>query len=320
MASLVAQHQGEPSKNDCPDPIADPPMPVASREGSLPLSYSQQRLWFLDQLDPGSFTYNLFSAYRLKGELDVAALEQGFNEILRRHEALRTVFKSEEGNPAQVVLPHLTIRIPIVDLRGTASEEERWTEVRRMSREEAQRPFDLATGPLLRIALLRLAGDENVLLRTMHHIVSDGWSWGVLFHELKESYEALSSGKPSPLAELPVQYADYAVWQRQWFQGDRLAPQLSYWRKQLENIAILQLPTDRPKPANLRPHGERQYFALSHELSSGLRKLSNQQGVTLFMTLLAAFQTLLHRYSGQTDIVIGSPVAGRSRREFEERN
>ena len=318
IASLVVQHQGEPLKNDKPDHVADPPWLVVSREGLLPLSYSQQRLWFLDQLDPGSFTYNLFSAYRLKGELDVAALEQSFNEILRRHEVLRTVFKSEEGNPAQVVLPNLTIKIPIVDLRGTVSEEERWTEVRRLSREEAQRPFDLATGPLLRIALLRLADDENVLLRAMHHIVSDGWSGGVLFHELKEIYEALSNGKPSPLAELPVQYADYAVWQRQWFRGDRLVSQLSYWKKQLENIVTLQLPIDRPRQAIQTARGARQYFAFSHALSSALKELSHQHGVTLFMTVLAAFQTLLHRYSGQTDIVIGCPVAGRSRREFEE--
>jgi amino acid adenylation domain-containing protein len=239
-------------------------------------------------------------------------------EILRRHEVLRTVFKSEQGNPVQVVVPDLTIRIRIFDLRGLVSEEKRWAEVRRMSREEAQRPFDLAIGPLLRIALVRLADGENVLLRSMHHIVSDGWSEGVLFRELKEIYEALSNGKPPPLAELPVQYADYAVWQRQWFQGERLETQLSYWKKQLENISTLQLPTDRPRPANPSPRGERQYFALSHELSSGLKELSNQHGVTLFMTLLAAFQTLLHRYSGQTDIVVGSPVAGRSRREFEE--
>ena len=164
--------------------LAGVPLVPVSRRGLFPLSYSQQRLWFLDQLDPGSFTYNVFSAYRLKGELNVAALEQSFNEILRRHEVLRTVFKSEGGNPVQVVLPDLAIKIPVFDLRGTVSEEDRWTEVRRMSKEEAQRPFDLATGPLLRITLLRLADDEYVFLRAMHHIVSDGWSAGVLFREL----------------------------------------------------------------------------------------------------------------------------------------
>ena len=318
MAAVVAQRQGKLSGNDKQDHFAAPPLGRGSREGLLPLSYSQQRLWFLDQLDPGSFTYNLFSAYRLKGELNVAALEQSFNEILRRHEVLRTVFKSEGGNPVQVVLPIFAIRIPIFELRATVSEEDRWTEVRRRLKEEAQRPFDLSNGPLLRITLLQLADDEYVLLRAMHHIVSDGWSEGVLFHELSEIYEALSTGKPSPLADPPVQYADYAVWQRQWFLRERLESQLLYWKKQLENIATLQLPTDRPRRALQISRGARQYFALSHALSSELKELSNQHGATLFMTLLAAFQTLLHRYSGQTDIVIGSPVAGRSRREFEE--
>ena len=164
--------------------------PISS-DKPLPLSYSQQRLWFLDQLDPGSFTYNLFSAYRLEGDLDVAALEQSFNEIVRRHEVLRTVFKSEDGNPVQIVLPALAIKIPIFDLRATVSQEDRWCEVHRMFTEEAQRPFDLATGPLLRVTLLQLADDEYVLLRAMHHIVYDGWSEGVLFHELSEIYEAL---------------------------------------------------------------------------------------------------------------------------------
>ncbi len=187
-----------------------------------------------------------------------------------------------------------------------------------MSTEEARRPFDLAAGPLLRVTLLQLADDEYVLLRALHHIVYDGWSEGVLFHELSEIYEALSSGKPSPLADLPVQYADYAVWQRQWLLDERLESQLSYWKKHLENSATLQLPTDRPRRATQTPRGARHHFELSYALSAGLREFSAQHRVTLFMTLLAAFQTLLHRYSGQTDIVIGSPVAGRSRREFEK--
>jgi len=293
------------------------PAPAASGSGQIPLSFSQQRLWFLDQLDPGSFTYNLFSAYRLKGELNVAALEQSSREIVRRHEVLRTVFKSEGGNPVQVVLPTLAITIPVFDLRGTVSEEDRWAEVRRVVKEEAQRPFDLATGPLLRITLLQLADDEYVLLRAMHHIVSDGWSGGVLFRELAALYEAFSNGQPSPLADLTTQYTDYAVWQRQWFQGEILESQLAYWKKQLENIPTLQLPTDRPRPVLQSSRGGRQYFSLSNTLSSELKELSSQHGATLFMTLLAAFQTLLSRYSGQTDIAIGSPVAGRSRREFE---
>jgi amino acid adenylation domain-containing protein len=295
----------------------EPLLSPISSDMPLPLSYSQQRLWFLDQLDPGSFTYNLFSAYRLEGDLDVAALEQSFNEIVRRHDVLRTMFKSEDGNPVQVVLPALAIKIPILDLRAPASAEERWVEARRRFTEEAQRPFDLATGPLIRLTLLQLADDEYVLLRAMHHIVSDGWSEGVLFHELSEIYEAISSAKPSPLANLPAQYADYANWQRQWFEGERPESQLSYWRKQLDNIETLQLPTDRPWQALQARRGARRYFAFSDALTSQLKELSTQRRVTLFMTLLGAFQTLLHRYSGQTDIAIGSPVGGRSRRDFE---
>jgi amino acid adenylation domain-containing protein len=318
MAAVVAQRQGKRSGNEKVVHAAEASLVHTAREGFSPLSYSQQRLWFLDQLDPSSFAYNLFSAYRLKGGLNVAALEQSFNEILRRHEVLRTLFKSEKGQPVQVVLPNLTIRIPLFDLRGILSEEKRWAEVHRICREEAQRPFDLATGPLLRITLIRLTDDEDVLLRATHHIVSDGWSEGVLFHELSEIYAALSIGKPSPLPDLSTQYADYAKWQRQGFEGERLEFQLSYWKKQLESIEILKLPTDRPRRALGTSRGARQYFTLSPTLSSELKELGQQRGATLFMTLLAAFQTLLHRYSGQTDIVVGSPVAGRSRKEFEE--
>jgi amino acid adenylation domain-containing protein len=318
MASVIARHQGQRvEKNEaCQMPVVS--VTPVSREGQLPLSYSQQRLWFLDQLEPGGFTYNLFSAYQLKGELNVLALEQSFNEIIRRHDVLRTVFKSKDGSPVQVILPTVTIKIPVLDLRGTVSEEDRRSEVRRISLEEVQRPFDLACGPLLRITLLRLADDEFVLLRGIHHIVFDAWSSGILFSELAEIYEALSRGKPPPFTDLPVQYADYSVWQRQWFQGERFRSQLSYWKQQLENIPVLQLPADRPRPAIQSSSGARQYFVLSERCSEDLRVLSHRYRVTLFMTLLAAFQALLHRYSGQTDIVIGSPVAGRSRREFEE--
>jgi amino acid adenylation domain-containing protein len=317
MAAVVAQRQGKSSKNGKAGHAAAASLVHAPGEDFLPLSYSQQRLWFLDQLDPGSFTYNLFSAYRLRGKLNVAALEQSFNEILRRHEVLRTVFKSKDGNPAQVVLPILRIKIPIFDLRTRASEEDRWTEARRIFAQEAQRPFDLATGPLLRITLLRLGDDEYVLLRTMHHIVSDGWSGGVLFHELSEIYAALSTGRPSPLGDLPTQYGDFAKWQRERFQGMQLESHVSYWKRQLDNITTLHLSIDRPRHASQAIRGARRYFALSDELSSRLKQLSRAQGATLFMTMLAAFQTLLQRYSNQTDIVVGSPVAGRTRKEFD---
>ena len=318
MAPVAAQSQDKLSGNDKAVHAVAASLIHQSPEDFLPLSYSQQRLWFLDQLDPGSFTYNLFAAYRLKGDLNVAALEQSFNDILRRHEVLRTVFKSENGNPLQVVLPVLAIKIPLFDLRAPGSTENCWTEARRIFTEEAQRPFDLATGPLLRITLLQLADDEYVLLRAMHHIVSDGWSEGVLFHELSELYEALSTGQPSPLADLPAQYADYAKWQRQWFEGVRLESQLSYWKKQLDNVATLHLPTDRSRQALQARRGARRYFSFSDGLTSELKKLSRQHGLTLFMTMMAGFQTLLYRYSNLTDIAIGSPVAGRNRKEFDE--
>ena len=317
MAAVVAGGQDKLSEESKTFRAAAVSSSYESRDDFLPLSYSQQRLWFLEQLDPGSSTYNLFSAYLLKGDLDVSALEQTFNEIVRRHEILRTVFKSEDGNPTQVVLSNLTIKIPVVDLRARASAEERWTEARRMFTEEARRPFDLTTGPLLRITLLQLADDEHVLLRATHHIVSDGWSAGVLFREVSEIYAALADGRPSTLADLPIQYADYAKWQRQRFDGERLESHLSYWRKQLANIATLQFPTDRPRQTLQAACGARKYFVFSERLSSELKSLSHRHGATPFMILLAAFQTLLHRYSGQTDIAIGSAVAGRSRNEFE---
>ena len=318
VAALIAQGQHKLLENDKTIHAAAASLVHTLREDCLPLSYSQQRLWFLDQLDPGSSTYNLFSAYQFKGDLDVLALEQSFNEIVRRHEVLRTVFKSENGDAAQVVLPSVTVKISLFDLRALGSAEERWTEARRMFTEEAQRPFDLATGPLLRITLLQLTDDEHLLLRATHHIVSDGWSQGVLFRELSEIYAALTMGKPSPLADLPTQYADYTKWQRQWFEGERLSSQLSYWKKQLDNIATLYLPSDRPRKGLQAARGARRFFSLSDGLSSEVKKLSRRYGATLFMTLLAAFQTLLHRYSNQTEITVGSPVAGRSRKEFEE--
>jgi amino acid adenylation domain-containing protein len=297
--------------------IQDLPIRPVSRDEQLPLSFSQQRLWFLDQLEPGSLAYNLAPAYQLTGRLDVRALERTVNEIIRRHEALRTVFKSVDGQPHQVILPSLTVKVPVIDLREIVSDAERAAEVRRLFTAEAQRPFDLFRGPLLRVTLLWLTENEYVLILAIHHIVYDGWSIGILARELSELYEAFSNGKPSPLAELPVQYADFAQWQRQWLQGEVLEEQLAYWKKQLESAPTLQLPTDRPRPAVQTFRGARQSFMLSKDLSETLKKFGRREGVTLFITLLAAYQTLLHRYTGQNDIVIGSPTAGRNRRELE---
>jgi len=314
VAALVTYVERAASGNRSASGLSVKPV---SRDGKLPLSFSQERLWFLDQLEPGGYTYNLLATYRLKGNLETTALEQSINEIVRRHEVLRTIFKSVDGQPEQIILSSTTVKIPLLDLRGFVSEEERQFEIRRLCKEEAQRPFDLARGPLLRVSLLQLADEEYLLLRAMHHIVIDGWSGGVFFRELAQFYEAFSNRQPLLLPDLPIQYADFATWQRQWLQGETLETHLSYWKKNLQNIPTLQLTTDRPRPAIQTSHGAHQSFVLSETLSAGIKSLSHRHNVTLFTVLLAAFQTLLARYTGQTDIVIGSPIAGRNRGELE---
>ncbi|MGZ8498342.1 MAG: amino acid adenylation domain-containing protein [Candidatus Binatia bacterium] len=293
------------------------PMFATDPQETIPLSFAQQRLWFLDQYEPNSSVYNIPSALRLKGSLDIPALEQSLNEIVRRHEALRTTFAAVDGEPVQLIAPALRMSVPITDLtRHPASDRE--NEADRLATELAREPFDLSQGPLFRVQLLRLGQDDHVLVQTMHHIVSDGWSRGVFYRELSMLYQAYTQGNPTPLSELPIQYADFAVWQRQWLQGEVLEDQLSYWRKQLaEAPALLHLPTDRPRPAVQSYRGAKQSTELSQELTQRLKALSARQGVTLFMTLLAAFQTLLYRYTGQTDIVVGSPIANRNRAEIE---
>jgi len=293
------------------------PILPASRQGHIPLSFAQQRLWFLDQLEPGSFLYNAPRAFRIGGELNVTALRQTLNAIVARHEALRTTFATEDGNPVQVVAPSLNVVLPIVDLSQLA-DGDREAEARRLATEEARRPFDLAQGPLVRTALLRLSAEEHVLMLTMHHIVSDGWSGGVLFRELGTLYKDFSEGKPARLPELPIQYADYAIWQRQWLQGEVLEEQLSYWREQLGGeLPQLELPTDRPRSAVPSDGGAYRFVKFPERITEGLEALSKREGATLFMTLLAAFQTLLMRYSGQEDIIVGATVAGRNRAEIE---
>jgi amino acid adenylation domain-containing protein len=279
----------------------------------LPLSFAQQRLWFLSQLDPASPVYNLSSAYRLRGPLNTTVLERSLNEIVRRHESLRTMFPVVDGRPVQVVTPHQAFALPVIDLRALGRREKE-ARAMRLTSEHAQRPFDLAQGPLFRAALVQLTAEESVLLVSMHHIVSDGWSMGVFFRELAALYAAFSSGKASPLPELPVQYTDFAVWQRQWLQGEVLEQQLAYWKQQLAGSPPrLELPADRPRPLTQTYRGARQALVLPPPLSDALRALSQREGVTLFMTLLAAFQTLLSRYTGQPDILVGSPIAGRNR-------
>ncbi|HSL71196.1 MAG TPA: condensation domain-containing protein, partial [Longimicrobiales bacterium] len=284
---------------------------------ALPLSFAQQRLWFLDQLQPGVTAYNIPGALRLRGALNLTALEQSLNEIIARHETLRTVFSVVDGQPVQWIRSSLTISIVSTAVEAPAAEE--WeAEVRQLAREEAARPFDLEAGPLLRARLLRLGEREHVLLLTMHHIVSDGWSMGVLVRELCALYEAFSQGGESPLAPLRVQYADYAQWQREHLVGEMLEQQLQYWREQLAGApALLELPADRPRPAVQSFRGARESVRLGEDLTRALKELSRAEGVTLFMTLLAGFAVLLWRYTGEGDVVVGTPVANRGRREVE---
>jgi amino acid adenylation domain-containing protein len=300
-----------------PQGLQTPPILPVPRDGELPLSFAQARLWFLDQLDTGSFTYNTGAAVRLIGSLNVAALEQSLNEIVRRHETLRTTFSVVGGQTVQIIAPTLKVKLPIVDLRKLP-EIERDAEVQRLAIEEAQQPFNLARGPLLRGTLLHISEKEHIWLFTMHHIISDGWSIGVLIRELAVLYEAFCAGKPSPLSELPIQYADFAVWQRQWLQGEVLKNQLAYWKQQLgTNLPILKLPTDRPRESVQTSRGATHSFRIPSNLSKALQELSRQEGVTLFMTLLAGFQVLLQRYTNQDDIVVGTDVANRNRAETE---
>jgi amino acid adenylation domain-containing protein len=295
-----------------------PPVVPAGRTGALPLSFAQERLWFLDRLEPGSTTYNIPAAWRLGGALNEAALERALGEIVRRHEALRTVFAEVNGSPVQVIAPFDGFALPVEDLSGLG-EADREAALRVRAAEEARRPFDLAAGPLFRAALLRLGEEDHVLLLSMHHIVSDGWSMGVLFRELSALYEAYRDGRESPLSELAVQYADYAVWQHEQLAGEVLERQLAYWRERLADApALLELPTDHPRPAVQTYRGATVPVALSPELLERLQRLGRNEGATLYMVMLGAFQVLLSKYAGSEDVVVGSPIAGRTRREVEE--
>ncbi|RKH00364.1 amino acid adenylation domain-containing protein, partial [Corallococcus sp. CA053C] len=294
-----------------------PPLRPVPREARMPLSFAQQRLWFLDQLEPGTSTFNIPIALRVEGALDVRALEHCFQEVMRRHESLRTVFQEGPDGPSQVVLPALALPLEQVDLRALAPEA-RDAEAHRLEVEEALKPFDLARGPLLRARLLRLQEDAYRVLLTMHHIASDGWSMDVLVREVGALYVAHQQGRPSPLPPLTIQYADYAAWQRQWLRGDLLEKQLDYWRHQLTGApAVLELPLDRPRPAVRAHRGGTVVRTTEPAITTALESLAQRGRATLFMALMAAFQGLLHRYSGQTDVVVGTDVANRDTAETE---
>ncbi|MDZ8055345.1 MAG: non-ribosomal peptide synthetase [Aulosira sp. ZfuVER01] len=285
-------------------------------------SFAQQRLWFLNQLVPGNPFYNVPTALRLSGSLNFTALQQTFNEIVRRHETLRTTFVMAEGQLLQVIAPTLTIPLPVIDLRNFESQE-REQQAQRLATVEAQHSFNLNTGPLLRLTLLQLDAAEYILLLNLHHIVADGWSIGVLIRELGALYKAFVENKPSPLPELTIQYADFAEWQREWLQQvgtngcTPLETQLAYWKQQLDGVSLLNLATDKLRPAVSTYQGAKQFIELPQYLTHKLEQLSQQTGVTLFMTLLAAFGTLLYRYTQQEDIAVGTPIANRNRSEIE---
>src|SRR5690349_17426820 len=278
--------------------------------------FAEQRLWFLDQLQPGSTAYNISVAVRLNGPLNLSALERSFNRIIERHETLRTTFALVGNQPVQIVTPELKLVLPIEDLRPLA-DGAREAEVMRIATAESCSLFDLSRGPLLRARVLWLAEEQYVALLVMHHIVSDEWSRGVFIRELAALYEEYSGGIPAQLPELPIQYGDFAMWQREWLQGDVLEQQLSYWKKQLADLPALELPTDWTRPAVHSFRGANYLFDLSNDLSAKLKALSQRQNVTLFMALTAALQTLLYRYTGAQEIVVGTPIANRQRVELE---
>ena len=290
--------------------------PAQDRD-KLPLSFGQQRLWFLNQLEPDSAVYNIPQAVRLNGRLQIDALEQSLNQIIARHEALRTSFVMIDGQPALSIMPAQPISIKVVDLHYLPLAE-REAEATKMAVDEAQRPFDLNQPPLLRALLLQLAEDDFIALLTMHHIISDGWSMGVLIRELIAFYTAVINSEPASLPDLPIHYGDYAHWQHHWLAGAVLDNQLDYWQQQLADLPpLLELPTDQPRPAVQTANGAHQKFSLPPATQKGLEVLSQASGTTLFMTLLAAFQTLLYRYTGQGDIAVGTPIANRNRAEVE---
>ncbi len=287
-----------------------------NRQRLLP-SFAQQRLWFLDRLTPDNPAYNICQAMRLRGPLDLEALRRALNAILTRHESLRTRFASEDGNPVQVIARHWDLEVPVVDL-SSVSADERDLELERRSRAEAHRPFDLSQDLMLRVRILRLASTEHVVLIVMHHIASDGWSHGVFLRELAALYEDFAAGRAPRLASPIIQYADFAYWQREWLQGERLKRQLSYWQAQLrDSPGRVALPTDRPRPEMQTFCGARCSTTIAPELLSTLRQLALDENVTLFIVLLAAFKVLLLHYSGQTDISLGSGHANRNRVEVE---
>ncbi|WP_208344733.1 condensation domain-containing protein, partial [Aetokthonos hydrillicola] len=282
----------------------------------LPLSFAQQRLWFLDQLIADNPAYNIPEALKLSGSLNVNALEQSLKQLVQRHESLRTTYTIKDGNPVQVIASDLPLKLAVVNLQNL-SENEREREVQRLISLEAKKPFDLSIGPLIRVLLFSLAKEEHILFLNLHHIIADGWSLGLFNRELGLLYDANCSNQPFPLPELPIQYADFAVWQREWLQGEVLESQLSYWKNHLSGLVPLELASDRIRPPIQTFKGGVLPVEIAEELFERLKVFSKKEDVTLYMCLLAVFGTLLYRYSHSLNIAIGSPIANRNRREIE---
>ena len=290
----------------------------AERQGHVPLSFAQKRMWFLDQLQPASSFYTMFETFDLKGALSVAALAHSYNELLKRHTILRTLFPVIDDEPVQIVQAPKQTFLPQIDLRALPPQE-RETVLHQLATTEAEQPFDFTQGPLLRLNLILLAEEEHILCFTMHHIIADGWSTAILVQELATLYRAFIEGKPTPLADLPIQYSDYAFWQQEWLRSQRYSRQLAYWKHYLAAApTVLELPTDYPRPAIQSYQGKQRFFTLPQPLLTQLKAQSLKEGVTPFMWLLAIFQVVLYRYTGQEDILVGSPMAGRNHRELEK--
>ena len=296
---------------------AVPRLVRAKREGDLPLSYAQQRLWFLCQLNPESTAYNMSGGLRMIGKLDQDALQRTFDLILSRHETLRTCFPAHEGRPFQQVAAAAAASIERLDLTNLHAGEGE-ARARAQALEEMRTPFDLGRSPLLRLKLLRLSDQEHVLLLTMHHIISDGWSVHVLMREVSSLYAAFTAGLDSPLAELPIQYGDYSIWQQSWLTGEVLGKELDYWKGQLRDLAVLDLPTDHPRPPKVTANGAIVRFGMSREMTRGLKEIARNRAASLFMGLMAGFQALLSRYALQYDITVGSPIANRKQKEVDD--
>jgi len=299
--------------------ISFPSISIRRRKASaeIPLSFAQQQLWFLDQLGASGSVYTLGICLRVEGHLGIGTLSRSFEGLLERHESLRTRFVSEGGKPRQVIEPSWAVELPVIDL-SAVGEQERDRAAAELVGAEALRPFSLEQGPLLRVTVLRLEEQEHVLLIAMHHIISDGWSMGVLMRDLSAMYVAGVEGHRAELPVLPIQYADYAVWQREWLQGERLEEQVKYWKEQLGGTSgVLELPSDQVRPAVQSYRGANLAWAWPRSLQERLRKLGQEKQSTLFMVLLAGLAVLLARYSGEEDIVVGTPIANRTRRELE---